>query len=211
VGRFAVHVVGRLKARFFGESGLFDMGTIFPHHDRLLLQIGVDEPTLDHRAYLRVAGESSGLAAVHRFLQSVYLVQNGLQLSDKLGSGQSIEIRVPFVSPQVFEAASRLSLKQRIQGAQSKPILRQILRGRIPEAIRIGAKRGFTPPFDPIIQAVRAHLPSVLGSSLVADHFDTQALRTHAAQWESDPSKHGIWTWFLFALISCRLSQQYWT
>lgn len=75
-----------------------------------------------------------------------YLVHNGCQLSDKLGMGASVEVRVPFLDHQLVEDVFALPLARRFQPGSNKPLLRRLMRGLLPDALLDGPKQGFAPP-----------------------------------------------------------------
>ncbi len=142
-----------------------------------------------------------------------YLVHNGCQLADKLGMGCSVEVRVPFLDHALVEKVLALPLPRRFEPGRTKPLLRRIMAGRLPEEITSGPKRGFAPPIGFIVELVERRIEQVLEGRLVregwVDRSELAALaREHRSlpwlgigrlrQWLGVP-KHG---WLLFRLVA---------
>jgi asparagine synthase (glutamine-hydrolysing) len=92
------------------------------------------------------AAASRGPDAVYSFLLKSYLVNNGLQLADKLGMGNSVEVRVPFLDNLFVEQVIALPLQRRFRSGATKPLLRQMLAPLLGPRILGRPKRGFEPP-----------------------------------------------------------------
>jgi len=142
-----------------------------------------------------------------------YLVHNGCQLADKLGMGCSVEVRVPFLDHALVEKVLALPLSQRFDPARTKPLLRRVMAGRLPEEITSGPKRGFAPPIGFIGELVERRIEQVLEGRLVqegwVDRSELSALvREHRAlpwlgigrlrKWLGVP-RHG---WLLFRIVA---------
>ncbi|MCQ4119000.1 asparagine synthase (glutamine-hydrolyzing) [Rhodococcus tibetensis] len=66
--------------------------------------------------------------------------------ADKMTMANSLELRVPFLDPEVFEVASRVPLEQKITKNTTKYALRQALEGIVPGHVLHRAKLGFPVP-----------------------------------------------------------------
>ncbi|MFZ2176014.1 MAG: asparagine synthase (glutamine-hydrolyzing), partial [Rhodococcus sp. (in: high G+C Gram-positive bacteria)] len=66
--------------------------------------------------------------------------------ADKVTMANSLELRVPFLDPEVFEVASRVPLDQKITKSTTKYALRQALEGIVPAHVLHRAKLGFPVP-----------------------------------------------------------------
>ncbi|GCE37094.1 Asparagine synthetase [glutamine-hydrolyzing] [Rhodococcus wratislaviensis] len=66
--------------------------------------------------------------------------------ADKMTMANSLELRVPFLDPEVFEVASRVPLDQKITKSTTKYALRQALEGIVPGHVLHRAKLGFPVP-----------------------------------------------------------------
>ena len=75
-----------------------------------------------------------------------YLVDCLLLKSDKVTSAFSLECRVPFLDGPLLEYVMSLPAHYKYRGQQTKSILREAMRGVLPEPIRLRKKRGFILP-----------------------------------------------------------------
>jgi asparagine synthase (glutamine-hydrolysing) len=76
-----------------------------------------------------------------------YLVEL-LMKQDQMSMSTSIESRVPFLDHHLVEFASRLPDRMRLSGFTTKRILREAVRGLLPESILTRRKMGFPVPFS---------------------------------------------------------------
>ena len=146
-------------------------------------------------------------------LFGAYLVHNGCFLGDKLGMGCSVEVRVPFLDHVLVQTVFDLPLARRFDVTESKPMLKRLLRGRVPDAVLDAPKRGFTPPGDYLDHLVARHTDEILQGELVRwgwlQHSALESLcsKHKALPWLSstrvrklvDIEKSG---WFLFRILS---------
>jgi asparagine synthase (glutamine-hydrolysing) len=92
-----------------------------------------------------------GLDAMQR-LQFVdfssMLLDNLLMKADKLSMAHSLEVRVPLLDRRLVEFGLGLSARAKIGVRRDKPLLRNLLRRRLPGAIADRPKRGFEIPVD---------------------------------------------------------------
>ena len=97
--------------------------------------------------YFNAPPEST--AILGRFLYAdikTYLVEL-LMKQDQMSMSASIESRVPFLDHKLVEMAARLPLHMKLSGFKTKRILREALRGLVPESILTRPKMGFPVPF----------------------------------------------------------------
>jgi asparagine synthase (glutamine-hydrolysing) len=72
---------------------------------------------------------------------------NGLLVvDDKLSMAHSVEARVPFLDNELVDYVTRIPSKFKLQAGQSKVVLRQAMRGLLPDETLCRRKQGFTPP-----------------------------------------------------------------
>lgn len=69
-----------------------------------------------------------------------------LYLSDRLGMGNSLEIRSPLLDYKLVEFVSGIPLALKYRNEEPKFFLKETLKGIVPDYILYGAKKGFTPP-----------------------------------------------------------------
>lgn len=127
---------------------------------------------------------------VNRYLwfdQLYYLPDDILYKCDRMSMAHSLEVRPPFLDHRIVEFASALPEKLKIRGRRHKLVLRELMRGKLPEAVLRRKKEGFDIPAhewlrgvlkpllldtltedairragvflaEPLLEAVRAHL-----------------------------------------------------
>lgn len=72
---------------------------------------------------------------------------NGLLLvDDKLSMAHSIETRVPFLDNELVDYVTRIPAEFKLRPHESKVVLREAMRGLLPEETIFRRKQGFTPP-----------------------------------------------------------------
>lgn len=84
--------------------------------------------------------------SIYNFLFSYTMTMAYLYLSDRLGMGNSIEIRSPLLDYQLVDFVSSLPLEIKYKKEQPKYFLKEILKDIVPDYILYANKRGFTPP-----------------------------------------------------------------
>jgi asparagine synthase (glutamine-hydrolysing) len=86
---------------------------------------------------------------LERFLyvdQHTHLLDEFLVKVDRLSMAHSLEVRPPFLDPRLVEWALQIPFHYKLKGFTTKYILRRLMKGRLPDAILNGAKKGFAPP-----------------------------------------------------------------
>jgi asparagine synthase (glutamine-hydrolysing) len=109
-----------------------------------------DLPGAPQSAPLRDAlRETVGSPALERLLrldQRFFLADHNLNYTDKTGMAESVEIRVPFLDPQLMAFAARLDARQKLRRGRGKWILRKAMEGLLPNQIIYRPKTGFGVP-----------------------------------------------------------------
>ena len=97
------------------------------------------------RAVLRGA---DGFDPLHKALYfDIKTFLNGLLLvDDKLAMAHSVEGRVPFLDNDLVTMAARIPAQFKLHANQSKIVLKEAMRGLLPEETLRRRKQGFTPP-----------------------------------------------------------------
>jgi asparagine synthase (glutamine-hydrolysing) len=113
--------------------------------DELVLDVDLGRP---RRLYDDVMARTEGLPDIERMLYyelKTYL--HGLLLiEDKLSMAHSLESRVPFLDNELVDLALTIPASLKLDGGVSKSLLRQAMRGRLPESVLTRGKTGFVPP-----------------------------------------------------------------
>ena len=106
------------------------------------------DPYASSLAYFaRVNGSSSVLGRLLYTDVKTYLVEL-LMKQDQMSMSASIESRVPFLDHVLVEFAARLPDRLKLTGFTTKRILREAIRGLLPDAILTRKKMGFPVPFS---------------------------------------------------------------
>ena len=95
----------------------------------------------------RLGLENAGV--VERYLrvdQSYYLPDDILYKTDRMSMAHSLEVRPPFLDHRIVEFAASLPQRFKIRGFQQKHILKELMRGKLPEAVLSRGKTGFDIP-----------------------------------------------------------------
>jgi asparagine synthase (glutamine-hydrolysing) len=124
--------------------------------------------------------------------------------ADKMTMANSLELRVPFLDPEVFAVASRLPFDQKITRATTKFALRKALEPIVPAHVLNRPKLGFPVPIRHWLRAGElldwAH--AMVCSSQAGDLIDLAAVHTMLDEHRSGTSDHSrrLWTLLIFML-----------
>jgi asparagine synthase (glutamine-hydrolysing) len=111
----------------------------------IVLRDSEPEPLFDAKDVAAV----STLAELMMALDTVtYLPDDILVKLDRAAMAVSLETRVPFLDPRVFEFAWRLPLKYKVRGGVGKWLLREVLSRYMPRRLTERPKMGFAVPLD---------------------------------------------------------------
>jgi asparagine synthase (glutamine-hydrolysing) len=111
----------------------------------LMLDIGV--PSVDplERAFL-AAGTQDELNRLLAVDAQTQLPDDLLMLTDKMSMAVSVECRVPLLDHQLVELAAAMPCAIKVRGGRLKHVLKESLKGTLPDAILNRKKRGFGTP-----------------------------------------------------------------
>ncbi len=124
--------------------------------------------------------------------------------ADKMTMANSLELRVPFLDPEVFAVASRLPFDQKITRATTKYALRRALEPIVPAHVLNRPKLGFPVPIRHWLRAgeLLDWAYSMVGSSAAGDLIDLAAVRSLLDEHRSGATDHSrrLWTMLIFML-----------
>jgi asparagine synthase (glutamine-hydrolysing) len=133
---------------------------------------------------LRELVESLGLPQqlVERYLavdQNYYLPDDILYKTDRMSMAHSLEVRPPFLDHRIVEFAAGLPASLKIRGFKQKLLLKELMRGKLPDSVLDRKKTGFDiPTHDWFRGPLRGLLHDTLTSKAIADTgiFDAAAI-----------------------------------
>jgi asparagine synthase (glutamine-hydrolysing) len=113
------------------------------------LRLAIGDDLLDDplaRALDELPSEVSPLNRMLYLEQRFFLGDHNLNYTDKLAMAAGVEVRVPFLDPELVELASRMPADFKQHGSQGKWILKQAMRGIVPDEVIDRPKTGFGAP-----------------------------------------------------------------
>jgi asparagine synthase (glutamine-hydrolysing) len=134
------------------ESIYFDNFAVFPRAMQgHLLTLGIQERIVDSDPYSVIRsllGQTDATSLLDRLLNAdtrTYLHEL-LMKQDQMSMAASIESRVPFLDHKQVEFSARLPARMKLRGATTKYVLRESMKGLLPEEILSRPKMGFPVP-----------------------------------------------------------------
>ncbi|MCW2633088.1 MAG: asnB, partial [Pseudonocardia sp.] len=132
-----------LEQRYYGNARIFrdgELATVLRQFDPRRTH---GEITAEH---YRASAAWDPVARMQYVDLFTWLRGDILVKADKMTMANSLELRVPFLDPEVFKVASRVPLSQKIAGGTTKYALRRALDGIVPPHVLNRAKLGFPVP-----------------------------------------------------------------
>jgi asparagine synthase (glutamine-hydrolysing) len=161
------------------------------------------ESTFDRlRSRYRTAAGRHPIDQVQQIYCSDWLTEDLLMKADKMSMATSLEVREPFLDHHLAEWAARLPLSWRIgdasAGYQSKKILREFCRRRLPQNILDRPKQGFpVPAYDWLAKELHRWADDLLfgQDSRLAGYLDLEPARPVLARAGTGDglAAHKIW------------------
>jgi asparagine synthase (glutamine-hydrolysing) len=78
--------------------------------------------------------------------QNFYLADDILYKTDRMSMAHSLEVRPPFLDHRIVEFAAGLPARLKIRGLKQKYLLKELMRGKLPDAVLDRKKSGFDIP-----------------------------------------------------------------
>jgi asparagine synthase (glutamine-hydrolysing) len=104
-----------------------------------------------------------------------------LYKTDRMSMAHSLEVRPPFLDHRIVEFAASLPERMKIRGGTQKFVLRELMRGKLPETVLKRKKTGFDiPTHDWFRGALRQLLMDTVTPEAIAETgiFDARAIET---------------------------------
>jgi asparagine synthase (glutamine-hydrolysing) len=124
--------------------------------------------------------------------------------ADKMTMANSLELRVPFLDPEVFAVASRLPLEQKITRTTTKYALRRALEPIVPAHVLHRAKLGFPVPIRHWLRSgeLLEWAQDMIDSSQAGELVDIAGVRRMLDEHRTGASDHSrrLWTVLIFML-----------
>jgi asparagine synthase (glutamine-hydrolysing) len=129
-------------------------------------------------------------------------------LGDAAEMAHSVEARLPFLDHVLFERAARVSVGSLIDAGQTKILLREALRGMVPEVVRTRPKHPFLAP--PLLSGTDAVIREFVADTLRSKHCLDLPLLDHAAvlRWSDSASDQARLDPVLMLLLTATLLNQ---
>jgi asparagine synthase (glutamine-hydrolysing) len=101
----------------------------------------------------------------------MYLPDDILALTDRIGMWHSLELRVPFVDHTLVEFCARIPASMKVRGTEKKHLLREAARPYLPASVLGHRKQGFASPLAMWLRGdMRGFVESRLGRDAVGSH-----------------------------------------
>lgn len=149
---------------------------------------------------LAVWAASESVSLIDRaadFYANFYLQDGVLVKVDRASMQNSLEVRSPFLDNDVVEFARRLPAQFKVRHGQRKYLLRQALRGLVPEEIANRPKKGFGIPLSAWLR--RLPFPEL---DLPAVDMEWMRRRWDAHLAEQEDNRHLMWCWLSLTALA---------
>src|SRR5262249_3910738 len=101
--------------------------------------------------------------------QNFYLPDDILYKTDRMSMAHSLEVRPPFLDHRIVEFAAGLPASLKVRGLKQKYLLKELMRGKLPDRVLDRKKTGFDiPTHDWFRGALRGLLMDTLSPGAIA-------------------------------------------
>lgn len=151
-----------------------------------------------------------------QFLEMDIFLSNYLLSSqgDRVGMGNSIELRLPFLDRRVIELAAKLPAHWKLKGLNEKYILKQSFKGLIPEGIRTRAKQPYRAPIKEsfFTDDRESYIGQLLSEDVISEfgYFDAKKVSLLCKRFttESKQAANEVQNMALIGILSTQLLHQ---
>jgi asparagine synthase (glutamine-hydrolysing) len=127
------------------EAHFFWNGTFSSEQLRAIRRGGGDNG-LTELARQAATGNDGMVERYLRVDQNYYLPDDILYKTDRMSMAHSLEVRPPILDHRIVEFAARLPARLKIRGWRQKYLLKELMRGKLPERVLKRKKTGFDIP-----------------------------------------------------------------
>lgn len=121
------------------------------------------------RGVLAAYPEGGAVERVLRLDQHFFLTDHNLNYTDKTGMAHGVEIRVPFLDPELIDWAARIPVSAKLRGRETKWVLRKAMEPLLPHDIIYRPKTGFGVPLRAWLKReLRPMLEELLSPATIA-------------------------------------------
>jgi len=169
-----------------------------------LLDGGRDDWGLED--YRAIWNRSHGAHPLDRLLNlnmRTYLLDDLLVKMDRMSMAHGLEVRSPFLDPELIGYAARLPPRLKARGLSLKRVLRAAVADLLPREILRRPKHGFGVPLDRWFRDdLRAYVDDTLGApdARVREHLVPSAVNRLLVEHETGARNHGHALWTLLTL-----------
>ncbi len=183
------------------------LGSFTPREKNNLFSSSVKPRVVGHG--LGVLDELEGISRDDAFNQllynycSTYLLDDILVKVDRASMLASLEVRAPFLDYRIVEFLNSLPRSYKIRGSQSKIILKDLMKDKLPAEIVNRSKKGFGIPLSRWLRKeLRPLCEDLLSESTLSKHgfFDLKTVSTLKHEHFSQKRNHRktLWTLMVF-------------
>ncbi|QPC83593.1 asparagine synthase (glutamine-hydrolyzing) [Phototrophicus methaneseepsis] len=147
-------------------------------------------------------GGDPDLSAILYANMTTYLPDDLLIKADRCSMAASLEARAPFMDHELVELAARVPLNLKLNGRNTKYILKEVARGLLPDAIIDRKKHGFGAPLGAWLRQDSGLVRDVLLSQQARQRglLSMPAVEKLITEHESGQRDHGYRLWALLTL-----------
>ena len=142
------------------------------------------------KAYREVIAPAAHLDPATRalYFEAKTFLHGLLVVEDRVSMANSLEARVPFLDNELVELALRIPVRLQYDAESGKRILREAMRGLLPDEVLSRPKQGFSPPDEswyrgPTMEYIRTMLlaPRTMGRGYFQARWVERILAEHSA------------------------------
>lgn len=162
-------------------------------------QLNLGDPFAPIRAVLAHCNSSDRLDREVYLDLKLAMADSVLMKVDKMSMSTSLEVRVPFLDHEVVEFSAGIPSWFKLKGFTTKYIMRQAIRGLVPDRVAFRGKQGYSLPVKNLLRdQLRPVMQELLTTSpLVTEYLQADTVNTLMAQHLAGTHNHNHVLWAL--------------